>query len=54
MALRLQYMSVLPILIDKGADVNAVDQGEHRPLYYAMQMDDHKWADILRKKGAHD
>jgi ankyrin repeat protein len=54
MALRLQYMSVIPILIDKGADVNAIDQSEHRPLFYAMNMDDHKWADVLRKKGAHD
>jgi ankyrin repeat protein len=54
MALRLQYGGIIQILLDKGADVNAVDQGEHRPLFYAMQMDDHKWADALRKKGAHD
>jgi cytohesin len=54
MALRLQYGSIIQILLDKGADVNAVDQSEHRPLFYAMQMDDHKWADVLRKKGAHD
>jgi ankyrin repeat protein len=54
MALRLQYTSVVPALIDKGADINAIDQSQHRPLSYAMGMDDHKWADILRKKGAHE
>jgi ankyrin repeat protein len=54
MALRLQYGSIIQILLDKGADVNAVDQSQHRPLSYAMGMDDHKWADILRKKGAHE
>jgi ankyrin repeat protein len=54
LALRLQYMSVIPILLEKGADINAVDQSQHRPLSYAMGMDDHKWADILRKKGAHE
>lgn len=54
MALRLQYTSVIPILLDKGADINAVDQSQHRPLSYALGMDDHKWADVLRKKGAHE
>jgi len=54
MALRLKYESVLPTLVDKGADLNAVDQSQHRPLSYALGMDDHKWADILRKKGAHE
>ena len=37
-----------------GADVNAKDQSQHRPLDYAMQMDDHKWADLLKKHGAHE
>ncbi len=54
MALRLQFGSVIPILLDKGADINAIDQSQHRPLSYAMGMDDHKWADVLRKKGAHE
>jgi ankyrin repeat protein len=54
MALHRQYGSLIQLMIDRGADLNAKDQGEHRPLFYAMQMDDHKWADILRKKGAHD
>ncbi len=54
MALRLQYGSVIQILLDKGADINAVDQSQHRPLSYAMGMDDHKWADVLKKKGAHE
>ncbi len=54
MALRLQYGSIIQILLDKGADVNAVDQSQHRPLSYALGMDDHKWADALRKKGAHE
>lgn len=54
MALHLQFGSVIPILLDKGADVNAIDQSQHRPLSYALGMDDHKWADVLRKKGAHE
>ncbi len=53
-ALHLQYGSLIQILVDKGADVNAVDQSEHRPLTYALQMDDHKWADLLKKHGAHE
>jgi ankyrin repeat protein len=54
MVLHLQYTSMLPIILAKDVDVNAVDQGGHRPLTYALQMDDHKWADVLRKKGAHE
>jgi ankyrin repeat protein len=53
-ALHLQYSSIIQLLVDKGADVNAKDQSEHRPLTYALQMDDHKWADLLRKHGAHE
>ena len=53
-ALHLQYGSMIQIIVDRGADVNAKDQSEHRPLFYAMQMDDHKWADLLKKHGAHD
>ena len=53
-ALQLQFGSVIPLLIDHGADVNAIDQSQRRPLWYAMQMDDHKWADVLKKHGAHD
>ncbi|MGD0630248.1 MAG: ankyrin repeat domain-containing protein [Terracidiphilus sp.] len=52
--LHLQYTSILQMLLDKNVDVNALDQSQHRPLTYALQMDDHKWADILRKKGAHE
>lgn len=54
MVLHLQYTTMLPILLAKDVDVNAVDQSGHRPLTYALQMDDHKWADMLRKKGAHE
>jgi ankyrin repeat protein len=54
MVLHLQYTSMLPILLAKDVDVNALDQSQHRPLTYAMQMDDHKWAEMLRKKGAHE
>jgi hypothetical protein len=53
-ALHLQYGSMVQILIDRGADVNAVDQSIHRPLTYALEMDDHKWADLLKKHGAHE
>jgi ankyrin repeat protein len=52
--LRLQYTSMIPMLLDKNVDVNAVDQSQHRPLTYALGMDDHRWADMLRKKGAHE
>jgi hypothetical protein len=54
MILHLQYTTMLPIILAKDVDVNALDQGGHRPLTYALQMDDHKWADMLRKKGAHE
>ncbi|WP_109489075.1 ankyrin repeat domain-containing protein [Occallatibacter savannae] len=53
-ALQLQYGSLIQLLVDKGADVNAQDQSMHRPLSYAMKMDDHRWADLLRKHGAHE
>jgi ankyrin repeat protein len=53
-ALQLQYGSMIQILVDHGADVNAPkDQSEQRPLDYALKMDDHKWADLLKKHGAH-
>ena len=53
-ALQLQYGSLIQLLIDHGADVNAQDQSLHRPLTYALKMDDHKWADLLKKQGAHE
>lgn len=53
-ALHLQFGSMIQMLVDRGADVNAVDQSQHRPLTYALQMDDHHWADLLRKHGAHE
>jgi ankyrin repeat protein len=52
--LRLQDTGMIQMLLDKNVDLNALDQGQHRPLTYALQMDDHKWADVLRKKGAHE
>jgi ankyrin repeat protein len=54
MVLHLQYFTMIQPLLDHGADVNAVDQSQHRPLTYALQMDDHKWADLLKKHGAHE
>jgi ankyrin repeat protein len=54
MILHLQYTSMLPIILTKDVDVNALDQSQHRPLTYALQMDDHRWAELLRKKGAHE
>jgi ankyrin repeat protein len=54
MVLHLQYFTMIQPLFDHGADVNAVDQSQHRPLFYALQMDDHKWADLLKKHGAHE
>lgn len=54
MVLHLQYFTMIQPLLDHGADVNAIDQGQKRPLTYALQMDDHKWADLLKKHGAHE
>lgn len=53
-ALQLQYGSLIQLLVNRGSDVNAQDQGMNRPLTYAMKMDDHKWADLLKKHGAHE
>lgn len=53
-ALHLQYGSMIQLLIDRGADVNAKDQSGARPLTIALQMDDHKWADLLKKHDAHE
>jgi ankyrin repeat protein len=53
-ALQLQYGSMIQILVDRGADVNVKDQSQQRPLDYALKMDDHKWADLLKKHGAHE
>ncbi len=53
-ALHLQFGSMIQILVDRGADVNAKDQSEHRPLTYALQMDDQRWANLLKKHGAHE
>lgn len=53
-ALQLQYGSLIQLLVDKGADVNAQDQSMHRPLTYAIKMDDHKWAALLKQHGAHE
>ncbi|MGA3048582.1 MAG: ankyrin repeat domain-containing protein [Terracidiphilus sp.] len=54
MVLHMQYTSMIQILLDHNVDLNAVDQSQHRALFYAMQMDDHRWADVLKKHGAHD
>lgn len=53
-ALRLQYTSLIQLLVDRGADVNAKDQSEKRPLTYALGMDDRRWAELLKKHGAHE
>lgn len=53
-ALQMQYGSLIQLLVDRGADVNAQDQGLHRPLTYALKMDDHRWAELLKKHGAHE
>jgi ankyrin repeat protein len=53
-ALQMQFAGMIQLMIDKGADVNALDQSQHRPLTYALGIEDHKWADLLRKHGAHE
>jgi ankyrin repeat protein len=54
MVLHLQYTTMIQTLLDHGADINAMDQSQHRPLTFALQMDDHRWADVLKKRGAHE
>ncbi|MGD0786982.1 MAG: ankyrin repeat domain-containing protein [Terracidiphilus sp.] len=53
-ALNLQYGSLIQLIVDRGADVNALDQSGHRPLTFALGMDDRRWADLLKKHGAHE
>jgi ankyrin repeat protein len=53
-ALHRQFGSLVPILVEHGADVNAQDQSMHRPLSYALGMDDTKWAKYLKDHGAHE
>jgi ankyrin repeat protein len=49
-----QFSALIPILVDHGADVNAIDQNLTRPLTYARRMDDGKWVKYLKDHGAHD
>lgn len=53
-ALHMQYAALVEPLVTKGADVNFQDGGTHRPLTYALQMDDHKPAELLKAHGAHE
>ena len=54
LSLVLDWEGLVPILIDRGADVNAQDQSGKRPLTYALGMQNHNSADLLKKKGAHE
>jgi hypothetical protein len=53
-ALQMQYSDLVELLVAKGADVNYQDSGRHRPLFYALAMDDHHPADVLKQHGAHE
>jgi ankyrin repeat protein len=53
-ALHMKYQSLVPLLVDKGADVNAQDQSLHRPLTYAEEGQLDSAADYLKKRGAHE
>jgi ankyrin repeat protein len=53
-ALSMKYQSLVPMLVDAGADVNAQDQSLHRPLTYAMQNQLDTAANYLKKHGAHE
>jgi ankyrin repeat protein len=54
LALRMQFGSMIELLVNKGADVNFVDGNRARPMMYALHMDDHHWADLLKAHGAHE
>ena len=53
-ALHMQYGSMIELLVAKGADVNFQDGNRARPMTYALQMDDHHWADFLKQHSAHE
>lgn len=53
-ALQLGFESMVGMLVDKGADVNNMDQSLHRPLYYAIHKDENTATAILKKHGAHE
>ena len=53
LAIRAQFTTLIPILVEHGADVNAQDQSTNRPINYAQGMDDSKWVKYLKDHGAH-
>ena len=53
-ALQMQYSDLVELLVNKGADVNFQDSSRHRPLTYALMMNDHHPADVLKQHGAHE
>jgi ankyrin repeat protein len=51
LAARYDFKEISELLIDKGADVNAKDDGGDTPLDVAMLGNDKETADLLRKHG---
>ena len=49
LAARYDFKEISELLIDKGADVNAKDDGGDTPLDVAMLGNDKETADLLRK-----
>ena len=53
-AIRLGFQSIVELLVDKGADVNAKDENLSCPLTYALQLDEDTAVSVLKKHGAHE
>jgi ankyrin repeat protein len=53
-AVQLGFESLVEPLVDKGADVNAMDETPSRALTYAIHQDEDTAEAILRKHGAHE
>jgi len=51
---QLGFESLVEPLVDKGADVNAIDETPSRALTYAKQKDEDTAEAILKKHGAHE
>jgi hypothetical protein len=53
-AVQLGFQSLVEPLVDKGADVNAMDETPSRALTYAKIKDEDTAEAILKEHGAHE
>jgi ankyrin repeat protein len=48
------FVELVGLLLERGADVNAVDDENRTPLQVAIESDQHEIANLLRDEGASD